>query len=188
MEMKYLRPVEENIDEVVKGIAEQKVLELDENVRKKYNVTILQGIQGDNYLACYYQRMEYIHQHDIVGPADTFIRASCMCKALIQERVVSFKLDEDIPKEVLFLNFDIAFTVACEMIKEPVTFKKDENGSWIALEQPKLKGITVPRGTIENSPLKQRILEAMARDYLNNRYFSAMQFSNLLQLLYLYNI
>lgn len=188
MEMKQLKPMEENIDKIVKEIAEQKVLELDENVRKKYNVTILQGIQGDNYLACYYQTMEDIHQHDIAGPADTFIRASCLCKALIQERVVSFKIDEDIPNEVLFLNFDIAFTVACEMIKEPVTFKKDENGSWIALEQPKLKGITVPRGTIENSPLKQRILAAMTRDYLNNRYFSAMQFSNFLQLLYLYNI
>ena len=186
--MEYLKPTEENIDEIVKGIAERKVLELDEDVRRKYNVTVLKGIQGDNYLTCYYQTMEDIQQHDIIGPADTFIKASCMCKALIQEKIISFKADEETPKEVLFLNFIIAFTVACEMIKEPVTFKKDENGIWIALKQPKLRGITVPRGTVENSPLKQRILEAMARDYLNNRYFSAMQFSNFLQLLYLYNI
>ncbi len=188
MEIRQLKQTEQNIDELVKKTAEKKVLELGEDVRKKYNVTILQGVQGDNYLVCYYQTMEDIHKHDIVGPADTFIRASCMCKALIQERVVSFRIDENIPKEVLFLNFDIAFTVACEMIKEPITFKKDENETWIVLEQPKLKGITVPRGTIENSPLKQRIIEAMERDYLNNRYFSAMQFSNFLQLLYLYNI
>ena len=187
MEMNQFRQVEANIDELVKKIAEKKVVELDQNVRTKYNVTILRGIQGDNYLTCYYQTMEDLHQHNI-GPADSFLRAACLTKALIQERVVSFKADSTTPKELLFLNFAIALDVACEMIKEPVTFEKDENGAWIVLEQPKLTAVTIPRGTVPNSSIRQRMLEAMVRDYLNNRYFSVMQFSNFLQLLYLYNI
>ena len=183
MEMKYFGPMEEDFDKLVKGVAQKKVFELEENIRERYNVSILQGVQGDKYLACYYQTMEDISEHDIIGPSNTFIRASCMCKALIQEGVVRFKIDKEIPKEVLFINFDIAFAVACAMIKEPVTFCKDE-----VIKHPKLTAVVVPRGTIPDCPIRQSILEAMKRDYLNNHYFSVMQFSNLLHLLYLYNI
>lgn len=115
-----------------------------------------------------------------VGKPNSFIIASCLMYALVDQPIITAK---ETTKEIEIINIEIAMNCAFKIIAEPTTYYED---NLILVEEKHSKvSIIVPEGLNKNSNLYQEIISAIYRDGLKHKKTSIMQFANLLHLIYL---
>lgn len=107
------------IEESIKDVETQFSLE----AKKRQNFQLTHGnntkktvkqqyvsVRDDFKMKCYAEKKGQdirIDQHKI---------ASCFCKALIQKKIFSFTIDEDIGKDMLLSNYELAYIVSLRII------------------------------------------------------------------------
>lgn len=172
-------------------IVEEAIQNMIIKVEKDVPVTILKEPFGHHYLISFEEYLNWICKNRITGKPDTFIIASCLMYSLMHKRMIVTSdiknYNDEIEKLLLTINCQLAFNIALEIISEPITFDKDEtNGKYIIPKHHPKKNIVVPEGLIQDSPLYNRILRNIVKDYIaNSDSRPIMQFANLLQLIYL---
>lgn len=140
-----------------------------------------------DYLFYFKNSLEWVCKNRIAeGKPDSFIVATCLLFSLIKLPIIAAKRNsiEKIHATLFKLNLYIAMNCVFEIISEPTTYYKDTDGNWIEEKHPKVD-IVVPDGVIRNTPLYNRILNAIYKDYESDKLTSIMQFANMLHLLYL---
>ena len=142
-----------------------------------------------NWLLSYNEKLEDIMENRINGKPDTFIEASCLIFALVENNYITTNYSDtdaqtgQIRNKLLnSINLDLAFKIAFEMISSPITYVEVSEGNWVRSPSKTVK-ITMPEGIIENYPLYDRILRSICK----GEEISIMQLSNMLQLIYLYS-
>ena len=182
----------DDIRKIVEGISFKAVQSLSPEVQSAYDVRL--NFEKTWHQIISEQELEVQNSEYDKGPIDTFMQASCLCKALLCHKVVSFKFTVDIPQDLLLINYQIAFDVACEMIKLPEIYGK-VHSKWCKIEAKALNKIIIPDGIIPDSPLRLRIIQSMALEDVGpslttkwNEGFSIWQFANLLHTIYLLSL
>lgn len=172
-------------------IVEEAIQNMIIKVEKDVPVTILKEPFGHHYLISFEEYLNWICKNRITGKPDTFTIASCLMYSLIRKNMIVTSdiknYNNKIEKLLLTINCQLAFNIALEIISEPITFDKDEtNGDYIIPKHHPKKNIVVPEGLIQDSPLYNRIIRNIVKDYIaNSDSCPIMQFANLLQLIYL---
>ena len=172
-------------------VVDEAIQNMITNVEKEVPVTILKEPMGHHYLILFEKYLDWICKNRIKGKPDTFVIASCLMYSLMNRRMIFSddveNFNEKISKLIITINCQLAFDVALKIISEPITYDKDEtNGEYIVRKYHPKKDIVVPEGLIQNNPLYSRIVRNIAKDYIaNSDSRHIMQFSNLLQLIYL---
>lgn len=178
-------------------VVDEAIQKMITNVEKEVTVPIMKEPIGHCYLILFEKYLDWICKNRITGKPDTFIIASCLMYSLMNEIMIGANeneienYDEEIINLVHAINCQLAFDVALKIISEPITYDKDEtNGEYIVPKYHPKKDIVVPEGLIQDSPLYGRIIKNIAKDYITNNdsYNDSchiIQFSNLLQLIYL---
>ena len=149
-------------------VVDEAIQNMITNVEKEVPVTILKEPMGHRYLILFEKYLDWICKNRIKGKPDTFVIASCLMYSLMN-RIM------------------ICTDVALKIISKPITYDKDEtNGEYTIPKCHPKKDIVVPEGLIQDNPLYSRIVRNIAKDYIaNSDSRHIMQFSNLLQLIYL---
>ena len=172
-------------------VVDEAIQNMITKVEKEVPVTILKEPMGHRYLILFEKYLDWICKNRIKGKPDTFVIASCLMYSLMNRRMIFSddveNFNEKISKLIITINCQLAFDVALKIISEPITYDKDEtNGEYIVPKYHPKKDIVVPEGLIQNNPLYSRIVRNIAKDYIaNSDSRHIMQFSNLLQLIYL---
>ena len=172
-------------------VVDEAIQNMITNVEKEVPVTILKEPMGHHYLILFEKYLDWICKNRIKGKPDTFVIASCLMYSLMNRRMIFSddveNFNEKISKLIITINCQLAFDVVLKIISEPITYDKDEtNGEYIVPKYHPKKDIVVPEGLIQNNPLYSRIVRNIAKDYIaNSDSRHIMQFSNLLQLIYL---
>ena len=187
----------DDIRKIVEGISFKAVQSLSPEVQSAYDVRLNFEKNWHQIIFEYelhIKELEVQNNKYDKGSIDTFMQASCMCKALLCNKIISFKFTTDIPQDLLLINYQIAFDVACEMIKLPEIYGK-VHSKWCKIEAKALNKIIIPDGIIPDSPLRLRIIQSMALEDVGpslttkwNEGFSIWQFANLLHTIYLLSL
>lgn len=153
-------------------------------LQEKYpNAKISQEPIGHHYLIMF---DNYISSK--IEKSNTFTIAACLMYYLSQNKMIVCcnpkEYNKDIELSLNVANCQLAFEVALQLISEPITVEKDSlTGKLVEKKHPK-KNIIVPNGIIEESSLYGRIVYSLYNH--NDDYnISIMNFSNLLELIYL---
>ncbi len=157
---------------------------------KVENNAIVKDDFGHLYLIKFEEYLNWICKERITGEPDSFIIASCLMYALMHNSMIVTNDIKNYNNEVHTLlttiNCKLAFDVALDVISEPITFNKEKTGEYKIPQKHPKKNILVPVGLIQDVHLYDRILRNIIKDYMaNSDACPIMQFSNLLQLIYL---
>ncbi len=172
-------------------VVDEAIQNMITNVEKEVPVTILKEPMGHRYLILFEKYLDWICKNRIKGKPDTFVIASCLMYSLMNRIMIGTddveNFNGEIRKLIITINCQLAFDVALKIISEPITYDKDEtNGEYTVPRCHPKKDIVVPEGLIQDNPLYSRIVRNIAKDYIaNSDSRHIMQFSNLLQLIYL---
>jgi hypothetical protein len=160
----------------------------DHNKIEIYNPMICRKvIDNHEYLASYCEYMDILKSYYVVGCPDTFIKAACLCKALVKNKIIKFEIkDIRLPKDLLLINYRIAFYTALKLISNPVVYKNSMNG-WDRIELGPCD-IKIPEGYVPNDNIENRIISSMSLNNIYDYEIDTLELSNLLHLIYAYNI
>lgn len=178
-----IRELEKKYSNYVAIVHEKSKVFLKQLQQNYPNAKISQEPIGHHYLIMF---DNYISSK--AEKSDTFTIAACLMYCLTQNKMIVCCNPKEYNKDIEFslnvANCQLAFAVALQLISEPITFERDSlTGKLVEKKHPQ-KSIIVPNGIIEENSLYERIVYSL---YKNNDdyYRSIMNFSNLLELLYL---
>lgn len=188
-EKERVRKLELEYDDFVK-IVDESIQKIISKVQKDIPVHIQKEDVGHHYLILFEKYYAWVCKKRITGNPDSFIIASCLMYSLVCNCMIitndTKNYNDDVEKILRVINCQLAFNVALQIISEPTTFDKDENGKYIVIKRHPKKTIVVPEGLIQDDCLYNKIVRNIAKDYIeNSNYQPIMQFANLLQLIYL---
>lgn len=171
-------------------IVDETIQQIIPKVEKDIPVHIQKEDIGHHYLILFKKYYDWVCKKRITGNPDSFIIASCLMYSLICNCMIVTndikKYNDDVGQILRVINCKLAFDVALQIISEPTTFDKDENGKYIVKKCHPKKTIVVPEGLIQDDCLYNRIVRNIAKDCIeNSNYHPIMQFANLLKLIYL---
>ncbi len=156
---------------------------IDENLTELFKLT---KKEENDFIITFNDNLNWVSKNTNNSKPDSFIIASCLMFAIIEKQLffsTSHERSKSMRTFVTMANINIALNCALRLISKPTTYTKINND---CVENKNTQvDIAIPIGIIPNSDLRQRIVETIYNDYLQNRQTSIMQFSNLLHLIYL---
>lgn len=171
-----------------KVLVDETVEEILTDVRSRTDFEVF-DLGSTDYLKAFSENLEYVKQKSLIsGEPDSFIVASCLADALLQKKLLTFDLNDDIPAEVLLINYRIALAVALKACAEPTTYRlNEETQCWISKIHPKVN-MNIPYGIIPSDSLYDRIIKSWAVQAYNwEKPFHIVTFAHHLHTIYLLN-
>lgn len=123
-----------------------------------------------------------------IGNPDSFKVAACLLVSLLEEKVLSFPVNESMPTDIVLYNYRLAVNVALEYLSTTKihTYTADKKGHFVKEQTHPTVEMAFPVGIIEAEDMYTSFCKALANEDLNSNYRSIPQIAIILHMLYCY--